>query len=824
MSSEKRSPITDQGGTRAHPWNGFLRAGLARTPLVLVFLVSGLEFTALGNQQIVQTVLDGSTIPKFVEPVPTFYGKRPDGTQRGTVFTLTSLEFQQQILPAAFYATLPKSVTYKDQLTGKIVARINPQRGTYVWGFKIFDGSNTFGPSYPGPTIVAQRGVPISLNLVNQLVPYRDLDGRTLPGPLLQKFLTVDQSFHWANPLKTPMSVPGTDPSTGLDLGNPAFFGGPQPMTVHLHGAETPSAFDGGPDTWFTPGKTLKGPGFVTDDYTLINTMPATTLWYHDHALGETRLNIYSGQVGLYFLRGDPESNVSPPLPTGNQEVELVIQDRQFDSNGQPFFPDGNPPGAGLNGDPGNPTIHPYAIPEFFGDVIVVNGKSWPYLNVEPRRYRFRFLNACNARMLALQLADQSGKTSGPTVPTIWQIGSDGGLLDKPVAISSFVPFTFDPTNLSATPYGSPVFTSPRLFFATAERVDVIVDFSGFQGKTFTLINDANYPFPSGTTPNPNLDGLIMQFRVTKPLSSRDVSFNPAVRGATLRHGDDQIVRIADGKGGLAPGVNVDNTRRLVLIEEEDPDTGAPVTVIINNTRYDGTAPMGRFPWQNGQPIPDSVPFNNGNINITELPQVGSTEIWEFVNLTPDAHPIHIHLIQFQVLNRQVFDVGAVVPDTTPPFHLPPPPFFTTPGYRTDAYEAAWLSEGDLLGTQYGDGPPFDYLHFGLRMGGNPDVTSYLVNTPLAPDPNEAGWKDTLKMYPGTVTRLMTRWAPQDIPVTGVSAGQNKFIFDPTATLKVKNDGFGFPGGPGYMIHCHILDHEDNDMMRPFMLSTSPGH
>jgi FtsP/CotA-like multicopper oxidase with cupredoxin domain len=666
--------------------------------------------------------------------------------------------------------------------------------------------------------------VTTKVQLVNQLTAFHDLDGRILSGPLLQKFLTVDQSFHWANPLNNSMSIAGNDPSTGLDLGNPQFYAGPQPMTVHLHGAEEPSAFDGGPDTWFTPGKAFKGPGYVSDLYPYINTMPATTLWFHDHVLGESRLNVYSGLIGFYLLRGTPESAVSPQLPTGDFEAELVVQDRQFDSNGQLFFPDGNPPGAGLNGDPGNPTIHPYGVPEFFGDVITVNGKSWPYLNVEPRRYRLRFLDACNARMLALRLADKSGNTTGPTVPTIWQIGSDGGLLDKPVAINSFTPFTFDPTDITAGPDGSPVLTSPRLFLAPAERMDVIIDFSGFQGKTFTLKNDANYPFPGGSAPDPTLDGLVMQFRVTKPLSSSDLSFNPAASGATLRRGTNQIVRVADGRGGLATGVHVNNTRRLVLIEEEDPDTGAPVKVLINNTRYDGTKPMGALPWQNGLPIPDSVPFNNGNINITELPQIGSTEIWEFVNLTPDAHPIHIHLIQFQVLNRQVFQVGAVVPDTTPPFHLPPPPFFTMPGYRTDAYEAAWIAGGSSRGTEYGGGPPMDYITAGLPMGGNPDVTPYLVGAPLAPDPNEAGWKDTLKMYPGTVTRLAVRWAPQEVAVSGVNGGQNKFTFDPTATLGIANDGFGFPGGPGYMIHCHILDHEDNDMMRPFMLRNSAGH
>jgi spore coat protein A len=760
----------------------------------LALWVLGLGSIALANEQVGQTVLLGSNIPKFVEPLPTFNGRRADGTHFGRVLTLTTEEFQQQILPASFYEGLPSSVIYRDPVTGKIVARINPRKGTYVWGYKVNDGNRTLGPSYPGPTIVAQRGTPTNVKLVNNLAPFPGL-----PGPLLQKFLTVDLSFHWANPLNLSMSIPGTDPSTGLDLGNPAFYGGPQPMTVHLHGAEVPSAFDGGPDTWFTPGKTIKGPGFVSDMYTYPNTQESTTLWYHDHVLGETRLNVYSGLAAFYLLRGDPEADVWPPLPSADEEVELLIQDRQFDSNGQLFFPDGNPPGAGLNGDPGNPTLHAYAIPEFFGDVIVVNGKSWPYMNVEPRRYRFHFLNGSNARMYALQLADKKGNTSGPTVPTIWQIGSDGGLFDKPVKIDAFTPFSFDPTG------GFSGFPGPRLFFAPAERMDVIIDFSGFQGKTFTLVNDANHPFPGGDPSDPTLDGLIMQFRVNQKLSSPDLSFNPAEHGATLRN-RDKIVRLANGKAGLAAGVHVDNTRRLVLIEQEDPDTGAPVKVVINNTHYDGNAPMGSFSWQDGHPVQDSIPYNNGNINVTEIPQIGSTEVWEFINLTPDAHPIHIHLIQFQVLSRQVFNVGDVVP-----------PIITPGTYRLDAYEAAFGSGG----ARYGDGPPLNYLST-TPMGGNPDVTPYLIGSPLPPDPNEAGWKDTLKMYPGTVTRLVTRWAPQDVEVGHVHGGQNRFAFDPTAPLNVKNDGFGFPGGPGYMVHCHILDHEDNDMMRPFELSFSP--
>lgn len=757
--------------------------------LCLTFIAS-----VYSNQQVVQDVLDGTLIPKFVEPLTTFNDNRADGTHNLVVM---AEEFQQKILPSSFYKELPSCVEYKSVATGKTVAVINPRKGTYLWGYKIFDGQQFYGPSFPSPTIEALQGIKTKVNYINNLFPFVDKRGCKLQGPLLQKFLTVDLSLDWANPLDYPMTIQGTDPSTGLPLGNPGFYSGPQPMVVHLHGSETPSFADGGPDQWFTPCKEFTGSAFVSNRYVYPNTQPATALWFHDHVGGETRLSIYAGQAGFYLLRGEPESSVNPPLPQGDQEIELVISDKQFDTNGQLYFPDGNPSNAGLNGNPGNPTIHPYAIPEFFGDVICVNGKSWPYLKVEPKRYRFRILDASNARMYALRLANRSGETLGPNVPGIWQIGSDGGLFDAPVAINSFVPFTWNPGNTTQTPYGSQVFDSPRLFIAPAERVDIIIDFSGFAGKSFTLVNDATGPFPGGDTPLDANERLIMKFKVTKSLSCPDTSFDPAAPGATLRSGDNQVIRLADGIGGLAPGVVPNLTRSLVLIEQEDPDTKSPITVLLNNTHYDGINPFTSLP------IPQSVPFNNDTVYVTEIPQVGSTEIWEFINLTGDAHPIHIHLIQFQVLNRQVCNVGDVAP-----------PFIATPSYRLDAYEAAWGPGG----TIYGAGSPLLYLST-MKLGGNPNVNPYLIGSVIAPDPNERDWKDTIKMYPGTVTRLVVRFAPQTIPVSDVSAGENTFAFDPTARLGKKDDGFGYPGGPGYVYHCHITDHEDNDMMRPFVVS-----
>ena len=218
-------------------------------------------------------------------------------------------------------------------------------------------------------------------------------------------------------------------------------YAGPIPAVVHLHGAEVPSQFDGHPEAWFTPENELKGRAYVTNAYQYPNTQEATTLWFHDHALGVVRLNVLAGLAGAYFIRDGRDTGRADnaiTLPSGPQEVELLLQDRQFDTNGQIYFPDSDNP-ANLNGPPANPDRHPFWIPEFFGDVIAVNGKSWPMLEVEPRRYRFRWVNGSNARFYIMQMFDQRGldmHVNGPPGPAIWQIGSDGGLFNAPVKLA----------------------------------------------------------------------------------------------------------------------------------------------------------------------------------------------------------------------------------------------------------------------------------------------------------------------------------------------------------------------------------------------------
>ena len=614
------------------------------------------------------------------------------------------------MLPASVYSGLPAPL----------------DQGTYVWGYRV----GNMPPHYPGFTIEAQRGTPTTVSYLNNL-PLQ---------PRLQQYLTIDQTLHWADPLK--------------EMGSFSPYAGPPPIVTHLHGGEVPSVFDGNPESWFTSGQAQSGPAFTTNVYTYPNAQPATTLWFHDHALGITRVNVYAGLAAFYLIRDAYDTGVAGTgldLPSGQYEVELAIQDHQFDTSGQLFFPAGE--AAGLNGTPPNPETHPFWIPEFFGDAIVVNGKTWPYLNVEPRRYRFRILNACNARFLEMKIARSSGRPG----PVIWQIGTDGGLLDTPVALRD-----------------SGKRRNGSLLLAPAERADIIIDFADFAHETLVVLNTANAPYPSGDPPDPKTNGQIMQFRVDRPRQGRDASFDPAVPWATLREGKHQppvIVRLTDpDRGTIAHGVTISRRRQLILVEVEGD--GGPLEVLVNNTRWDGKRES------SGAPIPGFKPDGRGNW-VSELPQIGSTELWEIINLTEDAHPMHLHLVQFQLLNRQKI--------------------------REEQYEADYSAAFPGGNFIPGFGPPDDYdtPNSDFAIGGNPAVSPYLQGSWRSPGPGEDGWKDTIRSFPGEVTRLVIRWTPLDTPVRAARPGVNLYPFDPTV-------------GPGYVWHCHILDHEDNDMMRPY--------
>jgi spore coat protein A len=687
---------------------------------------------------VAQTPLDGATVPKYVTRLTTLGdGARVDGTR---TINVTMTEFQQRMLPSSMYANLP--------------APFN--NGTFLWGYQV-DGR---AAHFPAATIEARQGTATTVRYANHL------QGANGGPPFLQKYLTQDLTVHWADPNHvtrdnncanaTVLAPPCNSPSMS-----------PIPTVAHLHGAEVLSQFDGHPDAWFTPNNAMTGQGFVTTNYNYVNRQEATTLWFHDHSLGTTRLNVYSGMAAFYLIRDNRDTGgTSNPigLPAGQFEQELMIADRQFDTQGQLLFPDGTPTDnpTGINGPPPNPDVHPFWNPEFFGDVITVNGRSWPFFEVQPRRYRLRFVNASNARFYQMQLFRSSSNHTPTTTPgpAIWQIGSDGGFLNAP-------------TNVDA---GN---DAPHLFLAPAERADVIIDFRGQSGRNFILVNGqgAFAPFPSGDPPDPNTNGQVMEFRVNQQLQGTDNSFNPANPQRSLRA--SPIVNIKPASTHRAP----DKSRQLILVEVEGD--GGPLEVLLNNSHWDGKRAG------TNTNIPGSV-SNGRGITATEVPRVGSTEVWEIANLTEDAHPIHIHLIQFQVIARQA--------------------------YRRDDYRAAWdatFPGGTFAGVTYppgtfipGFGPPRDYntANAAGAVGGNLSFNSFLQDAPFGPDESEAGWKDTVKVLPFEVTRIAVRWAPTTTAVNNVQAGTNRFPFDPTT------------GGPGYVWHCHILDHEDNEMMRSYLV------
>jgi FtsP/CotA-like multicopper oxidase with cupredoxin domain len=403
-----------------------------------------------------------------------------------------------------------------------------------------------------------------------------------------------------------------------------------------------------------------------------------------------------------------------------------------------------------------------------------------------------------------MQLFNQQGvdmHQNGAPGPAIWQIGSDGGLFNNPVKLD-------DPANGPNACAGSPIGNNVDvragakcLFLAPAERADVIVDFGGQAGKTFTMKNFAVIPFPSGSptgfgAPDATADGLVMQFKVDLPLQGTDTTFNPAGSHPALRAAP--IVNIKT----IAPN----KKRQLILVEEEgdtaNPDgpgspvaDGDPVESLINNTKWNGN--------REGTTIVVPGSTSNGHgVSATETPQEGSTELWEVANLTGDAHPIHIHLIQFQVISRQTFDVDSYLTDwmaafpggTFNGFNFPPGIYI--PGFGPPLTYNVLNSAGALGGNLNFDAAK--YLQQGACAGGA---------CPLrAPEPTDSGWKDTIKMFPGEITRIAVRWAPQDIAANATSAGTDYFPFDPT-------------NGPGYIEHCHILDHEDNEFMRPMLIA-----
>jgi len=705
------------------------------------------------------TPLRGQKIPQFVDPLPDLDLSASGINGLDTIVAgpgeirLNMRTFKANIMPSTF-----------------VPANGLPYTGTWTFGY-VQDATAQPGlrETPVGPVIVATRGAPTQIRYVNNLQASDPTLPANDPNATIHWREWTDQSLHSAfhqadgNPMPT--------------SGAPNHYLGPVLAVPHLHGAEDPAVIDGGPEAWFAsdvagtaPISVSHGPAYYTHPgvaaasneavYRYPNTQQAGPLWFHDHLLGGTRLNAtYAGLAGAYALI-DPALNLPAGLdPIGLVNTDgtnkrlltpLVIQDRMFDTDGQLYFPN-----VGVNPE------HLYWVPEFVGDVMVVNGKVWPYMNVDRQRYRFFLINGSNSRAYNMWLQDL---TSGIKGPPMYVIATDGGYLDTPVKI--------DP---NANGQAKKAGVQKALMMMPGERYEIIVDFNdpawvaSVGPNPVNLVLRNNAPTVDGN-PKAKTEGRIMQFRVSANAPA-DTSYDPA-SGTPIRSGVQTIDRLPGAPGGPAiSAANVDATRLLTL--NEVVGAGGPLEALVNNSKWGGLR-------SDGSAIEGSIEVN-GNW-LTEFPNEGDVEVWEFLNLTADSHPIHLHAIQFQLIDRQPFDVAAY----------------------TAAYDALFPTGV----FEPGYGPPLNYFtgNPSGKLGGNPDPV--MLGAPMPPLTHEAGWKDTIIMHPGERTRIAARWAPQD---------GGLFAYAPDAPVT--------PGGPPgvYVWHCHITDHEDNEMMRPDVVVSDPS-
>jgi bilirubin oxidase len=627
--------------------------------------------------------LDPVGISKFVTKLPTPGAMPKSAVLPGKIdfYNIALRQFQQQILPKG----LPD---------------------TTVWGYGAVGHPSTFfSPTSPIEATVGRR---VRVRWSNQLV---DAAGR-----YRRHILPVDQTIHWANP-------PGG--STGRDGHGHSQdpYTGPVPMVPHLHGAHVTPESDGFPEAWFLPaarnipsGYAKVGtwynsyraaaavrygvgwdPGTATFQYS--NDQRATALWFHDHTLGMTRLNVYAGPAGFYFLRGGPGDLSAGELPGGKYEIPLVIQDRSFNNDGSLFYPDNRAFFEGLEkGQLQIPFQHDMACdgmmsdiapiwnPEFFGNMMMVNGATWPFLEVEQRRYRFRLLNACGSRFLILKFSRK--------LP-FFQIGNDGGFLPAPVELDT-------------------------LLVAPAERADFIVDFSRVPRGTEIVLQNLgpDEPFGGGVpgTDFPLSDaattGMVMQFRVGRAFGA-DTSLRPenlVLPAPEVIPGEGTVRQLSLNElMSMSVRVPMDPVTEEYILDEN----GNLVLNCANGMEFGpAAAQLGELN-EGGEGVP-----RPWNAPVTQQITPEVTEIWELHNFTADAHPIHVHQVMFEVLERTSMESG--------------------------------LSRG--------------------------------------PERWESAPKDTVIAYPGEITRIKLRFDLE---------GQ-------------------------YVWHCHILEHEDNEMMRPIQVGTRP--
>lgn len=610
-------------------------------------------------------------------------------------------------------------VQYEDLLHPSLV---NPTR---LWGYAPAGGTT----KHLGGIIVAQRGTPVQITANNKLPA--------------NHVLPVDKT------------IMGADPSQPENR-----------VTIHLHGGLVPWVSDGGPHTWFDPNgnyglsagaggsvyKTLNAgllPGQA--EYYYPNNQGARMLWYHDHAIGITRTNAYAGIASAYVMTDSYEALLVSanklPGPLDPRTIYLVFQDKIFvdspaamavkDPTWQTIMPNSRQgdlwyahvyePARWMLG-PGGAPPNPSCIPEFFGDTILVNGTVAPFLEVEQRQYRFRLLNACNARFLNPRLVYAQGATgiastepsANTAGPAFVQIGNEAGFLQAPTMLNGP--------------------KQPLLLMAPAERADLIVDFSLVPaGSTLILYSDAPAPFPKGSALN--------DYYPQNPKTPTSVP------GSTPNTRTLLQIRVKARVGAANPPISLPATftptdpfliPQVAGVPTPVP-AGVPVRRLTLNETFDA---FGRLIQMLGTDQPTSLPgakavtFGRAyDAAPTEIIPAGTREVWEIVNTTGDTHPMHFHLVNVQILSRQAFSLK---------------------GYA----------------------------------GGVPNYQGQL----MAPDPNELGWKETVRMNPGEVTRIHIKFdLPTALPFTVVPSPRT--------------------GGNEYVWHCHILEHEEHDMMRPLIVT-----
>ena len=491
---------------------------------------------------------------------------------------------------------------------------------TTVWGYM----AGRLG-GYPGPTIVAYRDQPVTIRWQNQL----PVDGHLLP---------IDTSVHLAQPMSRPLDE------------------GFVPIVMHLHGGHSLSAFDGTPEQWYTQnrsgpggrGPRETGPEFVSSTMRYGNDQQAATLWYHDHALGITRLNVYAGLAGFYVLQDEERLELvkSGVLPGGIYDLGMAIQDRAFTSDGQLYYPAfRNDPIPGTDETVGDMVPDAFydengddaasIVPEFFGDTILVNGMAWPNLDVAAGSYEFRLLNGSDSRFYVLTASD-------PDV-AIYLVGTDGGLLSKAITIS-------DGDGIQEA--------GEFILLAPGDRVELVFDFSRLSaGETVKLLNSGPLfePFKGVTTDGLLLGGAaaagpddpvgnIMQFTVSSAIAPFTAQLFAGGEPVPLSVSFVNLAADLDGNGVADAATNV---RNLGLFETAE--SFGRVTPML------GKAEPGTVTVDDEDVSADFGPLSY-NAPTTERPTLGSTEQWNIFNFTADTHPLHLHLVQYQVVEkREIF-------------------------------------------------------------------------------------------------------------------------------------------------------------------------